>query len=218
MKVGTDGVILGAWTRTDHTRTILDVGTGTGLLALMLAQKCSDADIDAIEIDEPSASQARENVQNSKFRDHVRVLNISFQEYSGTVMEDYYDLIISNPPYFTASKQGPVHGRNLARHDDRLSLDLIVEGSCKILSGAGRLNLILPASARGKLDMLLGEKGLSINRMLEIIPAPGKNPARICFEISRQSSEMLVEQMVIETGKRHQYSEAYKLLTSPFYL
>lgn len=218
MKVGTDGVILGAWTRTDHARTILDVGTGTGLLALMLAQKCSNADIDAIEIDESAAKQARENVQGSKFRDRIRVFNISFQEYSGTVEEDYYDLIISNPPYFTASKQGPVQDRNLARHDDRLSLNLIIEGACKMLSGTGRLNLILPASVRGKLDILLNEKGLFINRMLEIIPTPGKNAVRICFEISRQPSKLLVEQMIVETGKRHQYSEEYKLLTSPFYL
>ena len=144
MKVGTDGVLLGAWTSVENTRSILDVGCGTGLISLMLAQRCQ-AIIDALDIDPAACMQARENADRSPFGQRLQVIHRPFAdcvtEFAGIRQ---YDCIVSNPPYFINSLKCPDKQRNQARHTDTLSLDELISGSKQLLSPGGRLCLILP--------------------------------------------------------------------------
>ncbi|MBN1132511.1 MAG: methyltransferase [Bacteroidales bacterium] len=218
MKVGTDGVILGAWTNTEGCRTALDIGTGTGLLALMLAQKSSMLNIVAIEIDPRAASQAAANAENSKFKDRITVLHCSLGDLPVSNPAGRYDLIICNPPYFTASMRNISKERTIARHDDALALPELVHSVSRLLFGKGRFYLILPVQSRDILEGLIGLYGLCINRILEIFPTPEKEAVRMCFEISRNHSVRKHEKLIIETGGRHHYSTEYRELTGDFYL
>jgi tRNA1Val (adenine37-N6)-methyltransferase len=123
MKVGVDGVLLGAWADCRNIQFALDVGTGSGLIALMLAQR-SDASIHAIDIDENAYQQAEINFNNSPFYNRLSIEQISFQDFSSSVR---YDLIVSNPPYFTHSMKSPDKNRNLARHNDHLPLEVLIK-------------------------------------------------------------------------------------------
>ncbi len=142
MKVGTDGVLLGAWADCDNAKRILDIGTGTGLIALMMAQR-SQAQIDAIEIDEHASEQAIENVNRSPWASRVNVINKSLQDYS-KVENKAYDLIVSNPPYFQNSMFAPDKKRTDARHNSNLELEDLLKGAKKLLSNDGKLSIILP--------------------------------------------------------------------------
>jgi tRNA1Val (adenine37-N6)-methyltransferase len=144
MKVGTDGVILGAWTSLNGIHSILDIGTGTGLLALMLAQRSSLVQIDAVELDADASSQAMQNVAESNFNAQIEVENQDFNVYSKNCLKKY-DLILSNPPFFKDSLKPDDQGRKLARHNETLSLNQILIGAEKLLTDKGRLSLILPA-------------------------------------------------------------------------
>ena len=143
MKVGTDAVLLGAWADITACKNILDIGTGTGIIALMLAQRCF-ANIDAIDIDTDAYSQAKENVAASPFAERINVIHASCSEYTGSCAREKYDLIVSNPPYFINSLKCPDNKRSVARHTDSLSLFELIDDSCSLLSLSGRIALVLP--------------------------------------------------------------------------
>lgn len=216
MKVGTDGVLLGAWTDCENAQRILDIGTGTGLLALMLAQRCS-AKIAAIEIDESAVIQAKENVQNSPWANCINILHSSFQDFCNT-QTNCYDLIVSNPPFFENALKSPLEKRTIARHTDKLKLTEILEGSKKLLSKQGNLNLILPY----KEGLLLIEEakqcGFYCRRKTTVFPRKDSAAKRIllCFKLEPCLCEE--SELTIEIDKRHQYTEAYKELTKDYYL
>ena len=218
MKVGTDGVILGAWTGINQSNSVLDIGTGTGLLALMIAQRCHSAQIDAIEIDKNAAVQAKQNVANSMYHDRIEIMHSSFQNHIASEEMKKYDLVICNPPYFSTSVKGNSDQRNIARHDDLLPLETLISGVRRILSEKGRLSIIFPVQNEAKLSELLGENGLYINCLLKVYPTPEKEASRCCYEISAGKTQILNEKLVIEIGSRHEYSSAYQKLTAPFYL
>lgn len=217
MKVGTDGVILGAWTAIDGAERVLDIGTGTGLLALMLAQRSEMPTIDALELDRDAAMQAEQNVAGSKFHDRITVINEDFRTYDPG-KDVLYDLVICNPPYFIASKKPFNRERSLARHADTLGLNNLFTGSAELLSMLGRLSIIVPAEGYAGAVEEAGQAGLHPARILYVHPLPGADPKRVCIEFSRRAQSPVTGNIVLETGQRHAWTEDYRLLTRDFYL
>jgi tRNA1Val (adenine37-N6)-methyltransferase len=215
MKVGTDGVLLGAWTEIGNSLNILDVGSGTGLIAMMMGQR-SNAMIDAIEIEENAFIQARENISGCKWKDRIKLFHTSFQEYSVNCRQQY-DLIISNPPYFNNSLKAPDKERSLARHSDSLSFADLVNGSLKILNKSGRLSVILPVDqAKVFLEATL-HAGLFCSRRTLVKPNKEKSPVRFLLEFVREKIHCREDELTIELG-RHCYTNDYINLTKEFYL
>ncbi len=218
MKVGTDGVLLGAWTNVKKVLRALDIGTGTGLIALMLAQRNSQMIIDAIEIEKSSAGQATSNVQMSKFSERIAVHEISFQEFYVAKEVPQFDLIVCNPPYFTSSYKALDSKRSMARHDDTLPLDDLFEGVTFILNPKGRFGLILPVEIFSKASELARKYSMHLIRILHVKSTPEKKEKRICVEYGFNACDPEEGTLVIEQHGRHRYSEEYIALTKDFYL
>lgn len=217
MKVGTDAVLLGAWIKTGEAKHILDVGTGTGIIALMLAQK-SNALIDAIDIDRNAVEQAQENVANSPFKENVSVFHKSLQSFSNEIKRKY-DLIVSNPPYFVDSSKAPDETRNFARHTDELSFDDLLDGVKKLLEPNGSFCLILPFKEGSVFIEKARHAGLFCNHITRVKTRKDKEePKRLLFCFSFKEKEMMEDEIVIELNERHQYTPEYIELTKDYYL
>ena len=214
MKVGTDGVLLGAWTDLSHSRRILDIGTGTGLIALMLAQRCMDARITAIDLDSAAVEQAQENIQASPWKDRIEALQQDICTYhpNGT-----FDTIVSNPPYFIDSLKCPDGQRSTARHTDTLDADRLIGKVSELLTSDGRFSIILPAEQTEDLIRVASENGLHPSRQTWVITRPGLSPKRILMEFRKTPVTLQPDELVIEL-ERHVYSEEYIALTQEFYL
>lgn len=217
MKVGTDGVILGAYVNCSKANKILDIGTGTGLIALMLAQKY-DAKIFAIDIDLQSYIQACENVNNSKWNTRIHVCHTSFQDFAKSYKKNKFDCIVTNPPYFTNSLKAPDNKRALARHNDNLPFNKLLEGINVLLDVAGSFYIILPNDAENEFSALAESSGLYRRKLLFIKTIPQKSHKRCVIEYGKTPCEIKKETILIETGERHSYSIEYKNLTKDFYL
>lgn len=217
MKVGMDGVLLGAWVDVLGTEHILDIGTGTGLIPLILAQKNALAQIDAIEIDSDACEEAIFNVQQSNWNDRINVFCQSFQEYEAET-KTKYDLIVSNPPFFSNGVKAPVETRAQARHADALPLDVLISGAAKLLQEKGRIALILPVEMLQDVDNLANLNGLFLSRLCRVKPNPVKHDFRILVELSKQRNILREENLMIEFEKHHDYTPEYKELTKDFYL
>ena len=220
MKVNTDGVILGAAvTLRDDDRRVLDVGTGTGTVALMIAQRLEGApsSITGIDIDAPSAAEAASNFAASPWADKLRAIHVPLREYEA---DEQLDLVVSNPPYFDNSLQAPDERRNVARHTevgDSLSYRELAEFAGRRLSDTGRLALILPADQEKPLLRCLRSYGLHPFRVLYVRTTPRKAPARIVVEASRiRPDSMELDTLTIQEGG--EYTAAYLALTHDFYL
>lgn len=215
MKVGTDGVLLGAWTNVQSAHRILDVGTGTGLVALMLAQRSLlDAHIIALEIDEAAAEQAKENVVRSPWKDRIEVLHSDFKQYQS---EDKFDVIVSNPPYFVDSLSCPNMQRNTARHNQSLAYEDLLEGVYKLLSENGSFIVVIPSDVVDKVKSIALAYGLHAVRQLNVITKPGGIPRRTLISFAFLSQPCVVEELLTEIA-RHRYSEEYIALTRDYYL
>ncbi len=215
MKVSTDSVLLGAWTDVYNAKKILDIGTGTGLLALMLAQR-SVANIDAIDIDEEAVLQAKENVEKSKWSDRIRVIYTSFQDFS--LLSNKYDLIVCNPPYFNENTKSPKLSRNIARHTDKLNHEEIISGVKNIIEDNGRFCIILPYEQGIDFICKAKNNGLFCNRILKVRPKRNHGIKRLLMEFSLIPVSIKDEEIIVENEKRHDYSEQYKVLTQDYYL
>lgn len=216
MKVGTDSVLLGAWTDCTNAQRILDIGTGTGLLALMLAQRCS-AHIVGIDIDQSAVTQAKENIAKSAWENRITIFHSSFQDFC-TTEKNSYDCIISNPPYFENALKSPLEKRTIARHTDKLKLTEILEGSKKLLSKQGSLNLVLPYKEGLLLIEEAKECGFYCQKKTTIFPRENSTAKRILLSFKLESCLCEESDLTIETDKRHHYTEAYKELTKDYYL
>lgn len=215
-KVGTDGVLLGAWCDVRDDNYILDIGTGTGLMALMAAQR-SEAEITAIEPDSLSAAEATLNTARSPWRKRITVISVSLQDFV-LKGESKFDHIITNPPFFRNSLSNPAERKSRARHDLTLGSAELLDISCRLLDQAGRLSLILPYTEANLFIAEASGYGLYCTRMLNIKPLPSSPVKRILMEFSREKRMVSSGIMVIETGGRHQYSHEYRSLTRDFYL
>ncbi|MDD4972341.1 MAG: methyltransferase [Paludibacter sp.] len=216
MKVGIDGVLLGVWSDLANTNNILDIGTGTGLIALMLAQRC-DALIDAIDIDADAVLQATENVKQSPWSDRINVRKIALQEFAVTDSQRY-DLIVSNPPYFINSLKAPIVNRSVARHTDTLTHEDLILHSKELLNPKGRICIILPVNEALLCKEYATSNGLFCTREVMVIPKPNAASKRTLMEFSLQENETAVSELVIEGEVRHHYSEDFIRLAKDFYL
>jgi tRNA1Val (adenine37-N6)-methyltransferase len=214
MKVGTDGVLLGTWTDIRHSRRILDIGTGTGLISLMLAQRQADATITAIDIDAEAVNQAQENIQDSPWKERITAVLQDLKTYRP---QELFDTIVSNPPYFIDSLKCPDNQRNTARHTDTLDMHTLLYQTSLLLTPEGRFSIVLPAEQTNTLIEAAGRVGLYPSRHTAVITRPGLAPKRTLMEFTRQIEAFQTEELVIEL-ERHVYSEAYIALTKDFYL
>ncbi len=219
MKVGTDAVLLGAWAKTYNVRRILDIGTGTGVIALMLAQR-SGAKIDAIDIDIPSCMEARENVRNSPWHDRIEVHQTSFQDFAQK-HDQQYELIVSNPPYFTDAYKGGEKQRALARHTESLPFEELVYGVNRLLHKEGKFCLILPPREAEQVRVLALAKGLHLQRLTRVKTTPEKAEKRWLMQFGYVAKPQVSDSTLVielDNANAQHYSEAYKELTRDYYL
>ena len=217
MKVGTDGVLLGAWTSLEnHPKNILDVGAGTGLLALQMAQRSQAETIDAIELDANAYEQCVENFEASVWADRLFCYHASFQEFVEE-MDESYDLILSNPPFYTENVSSGDPSRDNARQNETLPFPVLIEGVRSLLSETGEFALIIPKTEEKNVMDLAKEKGLFPNSILGVRGNPTAPIKRSLIQFSFSEKEVSRKELVIET-ERHTYTEAYSALTKAFYL
>lgn len=214
MKVGTDGVLLGAWANVAGAKTILDIGTGTGVIALMLAQRTDHAKIHAIEIHEDAFQDALENFNVSKWKDRLILHSGAIQQFTS---DEKFDLLISNPPYFLNSYKPPSLKRETARHTETLSFDELLTASEILLTARGKLNVILPYTEGQLFISLALQKGFSCTRKWSFKSRAHKPVERLLLEFSSvplpcQEGEILL----YDSGE--EWSSAYRKLTGDFYL
>lgn len=217
MKVGMDGVLLGAWTYVAMAGRILDIGTGTGLIALMMAQKNPLAQIDAIEVDPEAFQEACLNIQQSKWGEQIHPELCSFQEFAKCSPQKY-NLIVSNPPFFTNGVKAPVETRAQARHSDSLPLDVLISGAAGLLQENGRIAMVLPVESLQEITRLADLNKLYISRLCRVKPNPAKPEFRILIELINSECEIQESGLMIEFEKHHDYTAEYKELTKDFYL
>jgi tRNA1Val (adenine37-N6)-methyltransferase len=217
MKVGTDGVLLGAWVNLSNAMKILDVGTGTGLIAIMMAQR-SNAQIDAVEIDENAFAQAKENVNFCPWSDRVRVYHDTFQHFAN-ITSTRYDFIVSNPPYFRNSLKPPMKPRSYARHDIQLTYESLLFNAAGILALKGRLSVIIPAFETEHLITTAYIKGLFPSKLTKVSSVAGKDYSRCLVEFSLERTRLTIQDtLVIREKGLKEYTGEYKALTKDYYL
>lgn len=208
MKVGTDGVLLGAWAPSGSR--ILDVGTGSGLIARMLMQRCPEAEVEGIDIDEAAVAQAKEN--------GVRAFQARLQDWKSDI-GDCYDLIVSNPPYFQNSLKNPDRGRELARHTDSLGYEELIAHSARLLKEEGQLALILPAEAEEEIRNLAARYSLFPTHITRVYSKETKPARRVLLAFSRKNSIVgLIEDSLVLEDEKGGRSAAYSKLCEEFYL
>lgn len=212
MKVGTDGVLLGAWVEPLDAARILDVGTGCGLIALILAQR-SQAEIVGVEFDAQAAEQAAENARNSPWSNRIRMVHADIRTYKSQP----FDLIVSNPPFFQNALQAPKAERNRARHDVTLSYEELIANAASLLTSEGRLAVVLPYDAAPEFEAVCWSNGLFPKRSCAVSTIEGKSPKRILLECSKQRCSTEHTTLAVG-GKANVRSEAYSALTSDLYL
>jgi tRNA1Val (adenine37-N6)-methyltransferase len=215
MKIGTDGVLLGAWCDVNNANSILDIGTGTGLIALMLAQRSNAELIDAVEIEPEAYEQAVENFEESPWGDRLFCYHSDIQEFAEEI-EDKYDLIVSNPPYFQSDQQ--ISGkRQLARQTVSLRYTELILACSKLLSPNGLSSFIIPFKEEEIFLKIALEQGLFPSRLTRVkgtVTAPTK---RSLISLSFIETVVQIEELILEK-ERHQYTDTYKEMVKDFYL
>ena len=212
MKVGTDGLLLGAWAQ--GGKHVLDIGTGTGLIALMMAQRFPDAHVDAIDIDADAASQAEDNARRSPFADRVAVRCVSLQEY---VAEREYESIVCNPPFFTQSLQSPDSKRTLARHSVALPFDDLFRHARRLMSDDGVLSIVVPSDALSQIETAAVMNNLFLVRRCFVRTTRKKPARRLLLSFSQKPSPFHDEEGVIQEAV-NEPSEWYRNLNCDFLL
>jgi tRNA1Val (adenine37-N6)-methyltransferase len=216
-KVGTDSVLLGAWVNASSANSILDIGTGTGIIALMLAQK-STAEIDAIDIDENACNQATENVELSNWKNRITISQTSIQHLAENAAKKY-DLIVTNPPYFVDSTKASEEKRTLARHDDLMPRCELIEAVINLIDKKGKFCIILPFKEAEQFREMAEQKKLHLNKLMRVKTRADKSTdKRMMMQFGLEQKTFSESTIVIENNNRHEYSDEYKELTKDYYL
>ncbi|WP_047246484.1 tRNA1(Val) (adenine(37)-N6)-methyltransferase [Maribacter thermophilus] len=217
MKIGTDGVLLGAWAPVNNEPvTILDIGSGTGVIALMLAQRSNAEIIDAIEVDGDAYEQSVENFEASPWGDRLYCYHAGLDEFVDEI-DDRYELIVSNPPFYVENVASGDVSRDLARQNSSLPFDELLEGVAKLLSDEGRFATIVPYKEEAQFVNMASDLGLYANRITRVRGNEEAPIKRSLLEFSRESAELLYDELTIEKA-RHVYTAEYVHLTKDFYL
>ena len=215
MKVGTDGVLLGAWVDVNSApKRILDIGTGTGVIALMLAQRVGDAQILGVDIE--SVEEAVANAVHSPWADRLRFEQTAVQQLDALS----FDLIVSNPPFFVESLRCPDRGRTMARHAVALPFEELRDAVVRLMAPEGRFALVLPTTEAERFVACCAGK-LALRRMTEVRTTPRHTPKRCLMELvhaAETPNDILRDSLTIGTGEHETYTEEYRLLTRDFYL
>jgi tRNA1Val (adenine37-N6)-methyltransferase len=217
MKVGTDGVLLGAWASLQNNpNNILDIGAGTGLIALQLAQRSHAETIDAIELDDDAYEQCVENFEISAWGDRLFCYHASLEEFVDEI-DDSYDLIVSNPPFYTEQVSSGDESRDTARQNLALPFNELVESVIKLLSSNGSFATIIPFKEEEKFIALAKKNKLFLNKVTRVKGTTTAEIKRSLLQLSFQETPLVENELIIET-RRHEYTKEYKKLTAPFYL
>src|SRR5690606_7113112 len=216
MKIGTDAVLLGAWTSLENNPfSILDIGAGTGILGLMLAQRSTSEIIDAIEIDEDAYEQCVDNFEASPWGDRLFCYHASLEEFIEDI-EDQYDLIICNPPYYSEDYKTENKSRDLARFQDAMPFEHLIDSACQLLSENGLFSVVVPFKEEDLFISLAAKYKLFPKRILHVKGNPSSEIKRSLIEFSFTEGPITTTELIIET-ERHQYTQDYINLTKDFY-
>ncbi|MGY0391585.1 tRNA1(Val) (adenine(37)-N6)-methyltransferase [Bizionia sp. KMM 8389] len=217
MKIGTDGVLLGAWAPIDaHPFSILDIGAGTGVLSLMLAQRSTATVIDALEIDAEAFEQCVSNFEQSDWADRLYCYHASLMEFAEEI-DDTYDLIISNPPFYSEAYKTESAQRDLARFQDAMPFNHLLDSVSKLLAVTGEFAVIIPFQEEAAFTNLASKYGLFPYKITHVKGHEQSDIKRSLMAFKRGKTSLEKNTLVIETG-RHQYTSAYTALTKDFYL
>lgn len=217
MKVGTDGVLLGAWANLDfNPNSILDIGAGTGLIALMMAQRCDAETIDAIELNDEAYEQTVENFESSDWADRLFCYHASLEEFTDEI-DEKYDFIISNPPFYTSTYKELSEERAMARHSESLTYADLLESTSKLLSENGNCAFIIPFEEEENFIKIASENHLYPSRITRVKGALNTAVKRSLLQLSFLKTEPIQSELTLELS-RHNYTEEYKNLVQEFYL
>lgn len=216
MKVNTDGVLLGCFSTCSGTGHILEIGTGSGYIALMMAQK-TIGPILAIDIDAPSCRQAHENFMNSPWSERLSAQCISIQELSEQGSEQF-DLIVSNPPFHTEGIKSQDSRKRKARHADDLSFEDLIRFSANLLKNGGRFEVIIPFAVLSEFSDIASEYALFTDRQTRVIPVEGKECNRVMISFTKNVRNLPETDFLVIRDTNHRYTEAYRAYVNAFYL
>jgi len=219
MKVNSDGVLIGAWVNVDGAKSILDIGTGTGVIALMAAQKNNSAKVVGLEIDAESCAQARENFEKSPWSKNLEVVEDSIQNY-GIECQQKFDHIISNPPFFSGGTLSDNQPKNVVRHTVKMAHGDLIMAIRRLLSNEGKVSIILPVIEGLRFVELVERNRFYVTRKTKMRPRASKPVERLLFEFrsSKPSSELIEEEIVMYNDGDNEYTSQYKELTKEYYL
>lgn len=215
MKIGTDGVLLGAWANIEQSQNILDVGSGSGLISLMIAQR-SKANIIGIEIDKSAASQSIENIESSPWANNIKIINSDFIEWA-TITEQRFDHIVSNPPFFNNGPIAPNASRAIARHNSSLDYNQLLKHSKRLLTKDGKISIISPIERKDDIIFYSELEQLYISRLTQVYSKVGGKETRLLWEFSNTKKAPEYSSISIR-DYNNEFSQEYKLLTNDFYL
>ena len=216
MKINTDGVLLGALAEADQPETILDIGTGTGVIALMLAQRFPQAQIDAVEIDESAAETAKQNFTNSPFADRLNLYTGDFADFFKGHPHKKYDLIVSNPPFYINSLESPGEKKTLAKHADADFFERLVESAINHLADNGTFGLILPIQTAGLVNDIAKSIGSNLNKTIKVFSYPESEAHREMLVFSLNEIKTDDSRFVIYDAPKV-YSQQYQDTLRPFF-